>query len=82
MNYAVGDMVYFWTGRGSHGYGIIQRITEDRIFIDPEPDATKGSDYRIRSTLRHAFGTRTSKREALAYVSALQSRAPGRALDF
>jgi hypothetical protein len=47
MNYAVGDMVYFWTGRGSHGYGIIQRITEDRIFIDPEPDATKGSDYRI-----------------------------------
>lgn len=47
MNYAIGDMVYFWTGRGSHGYGIIQRITEDRIFIDPEPDATKGSDYRI-----------------------------------
>ena len=33
-------------GRGSHGYGTIQRITEDRIFIDPEPDATKGSDYR------------------------------------
>jgi len=47
MSYAIGDMVYFWTGRGSHGYGIIQRILPDRIFIDPEPDATKGSDFRI-----------------------------------
>lgn len=47
MKYAVGDMVYFWTGRGSHGYGVIQRILPDRIFIDPEPDAAKGSDFRI-----------------------------------
>jgi hypothetical protein len=47
MRYFAGDMVYFWTGRGSHGYGIIQRICPDRMFIDPEPDAKKGSDYRI-----------------------------------
>jgi hypothetical protein len=47
MRYTVGDMVYFWTGRGSHGYGIVQRVLLDRLFIDPEPDATKGSDYRI-----------------------------------
>jgi hypothetical protein len=33
-------MVYFWTGRGSHGYGIIQRICSDKMFIDPEPNAT------------------------------------------
>jgi hypothetical protein len=47
QNFSVGDIVYFWTGRGSHGYGTIVRITNDRIFLNPEPDAQKGSDYRV-----------------------------------
>ncbi|WP_439395567.1 hypothetical protein ACRQ5Q_00665 [Bradyrhizobium sp. PMVTL-01] len=45
--YSIGDMVYFWTGRGSHGYASITRLTADRIFLEPEPDAHRGSDYRI-----------------------------------
>ena len=44
----VGDMVYFWTGRGSHGYAVIRAIEEDRYLLDPEPDAVRGSDYRRR----------------------------------
>ena len=47
----VGDMVYFWTGRGSHGYATIRVIEGDRVLLDPEPDATKGSDYRARAHL-------------------------------
>jgi len=47
MPYSVGDMVYFWTGRRSHGYAIITAMTEERVFLEPEPDATKGSDYRL-----------------------------------
>ena len=45
---SVGDMVYFWTGRGSHGYATIREIKGDRYLLDPEPDAVKGSDYRHR----------------------------------
>jgi hypothetical protein len=45
--YRVGDMVYFWTGRGLHGYAIITALTAERAFFEPEPDAHKGSDFRI-----------------------------------
>ncbi len=44
---AVGDRVFFWSGRGSQGYGVIRNIRDGRVFIDPEPDAIKGSDYRV-----------------------------------
>jgi hypothetical protein len=40
-------MVYFWTGRGSHGYATIYEIKDDLYKLRPEPDAHKGSDYRI-----------------------------------
>ncbi len=40
----VGDMVYFWTGRGSHGYATIRGFDRHRVLLDPEPDAVKGSD--------------------------------------
>ena len=46
----VGDMVYFWTGRGSHGYATIRGFNGDRVLLDPVEDATKGSDYRLRPT--------------------------------
>ena len=44
--YKVGDTVYFWTGRGSHGYATIREFRGHHVLLDPEPDATKGSDYR------------------------------------
>ena len=47
----VGAMVYFWTGRGSHGYATIRAFVGDRVLLDPEPDAVKGSDYRRRAQL-------------------------------
>lgn len=46
----VGDMVYFWTGRGSHGYATIRAFKGEKILLDPEPDATRGSDFRLRRT--------------------------------
>ena len=51
LPYQVGDMVYFWTGRGSHGYATIRAFKGEKILLDPEPDATKGSDYRPRPSL-------------------------------
>lgn len=45
--FAVGDRVFFWSGRGSEGYGTIREVRDGRAFIDPEPDAIKGSDYRV-----------------------------------
>ncbi len=42
----IGDMVYFWTGRGSHGYATIRGSREGRYLLEPEPDATRGSDAR------------------------------------
>ncbi|MBR2266747.1 hypothetical protein [Sphingobium sp.] len=45
--FQVGDRVFFWTGRGSQGYGTIRDIRDDRAFIDPEPDAIRGSDFRV-----------------------------------
>jgi hypothetical protein len=51
----VGDMVYFWTGRGSHGYATIRETKPDpngdRYLLDPEPDATMGGD---RSSIKWA----------------------------
>ena len=44
--YRIGDRVYFWTGRGSHGYATIREFRGDHILLDPEPDATKGFDFR------------------------------------
>ncbi len=40
----IGDMVYFWTGRGSHGYAVIREFKGPLVLLDPEPDATVGSD--------------------------------------
>ena len=54
--YHLGDMVYFWTGRGSHGYATIREFRGRRILLDPEPDATKGSDFRnIREPIPHTY---------------------------
>ncbi|HEV2604768.1 MAG TPA: hypothetical protein VGU24_13985 [Microvirga sp.] len=47
----IGDMVYFWTGRGSHGYATIRGFKDGRVLLDHEPDAVKGSDYRLREKL-------------------------------
>ena len=44
-------MVYFWTGRGSHGYATIRAFKGDLVLLDPVEDATKGSDYRARINL-------------------------------
>ena len=41
-----GDLVYFWTGRGSHGFADVREIVEGRYILDPHASATKGSDYR------------------------------------
>lgn len=60
-SYAVGERVFFWSGRGSQGYGIIREIRDGRVFIDPDPDAIKGSDYRVfrQPAKRHdAWGPR------------------------
>lgn len=45
--FAVGQRVFFWSGRGSQGNGTVREIRDGRAFIDPEPDAIKGSDYRV-----------------------------------
>ena len=45
--FEVGDRVFFWSGRGSQGYGIIRAIRNGRALIDPDADAHKGSDFRI-----------------------------------
>lgn len=50
--YRIGDMVYFWTGRGSHGYATIYKLADNRVFLRPEPDAQKGSDFRILASGR------------------------------
>lgn len=44
--FEVGDRVFFWSGRGSQGYGVIRAIRNGRAFIDPDADAHKGSDFR------------------------------------
>ena len=44
--FGVGDRVFFWSGRGSHGYGVIRAIKNGRAFIDPDSAAIKGSDFR------------------------------------
>jgi hypothetical protein len=50
--FSVGQNVSWWTGRGSQGTGTITRITPDRIFVKPDKDSVKGSDYRILDTGR------------------------------
>ena len=42
----VGDVVSFWTGRGSYGSAIVREVDGDRYYLDPEPNAVKGSDFR------------------------------------
>lgn len=44
----VGDVVSFWTGRGSYGTATVREVEGDRYFLDPEEDAVKGSDFRGR----------------------------------
>ena len=43
----IGDLVHFWTGRGSYGYAVITRFGADKIYLEPEFDAHRGSDFRI-----------------------------------
>jgi hypothetical protein len=43
----VGQRVRFWSGRGSEGWATIRELRDGRAFLDPEPDAIKGSDYRV-----------------------------------
>lgn len=45
--FSVGDRVFFWSGRGSQGHATIREIRDGRAFLDPEPSALKGSDYRL-----------------------------------
>lgn len=46
--YVIGQRVYWWTGRGSSGFGTIRAFKgEDRVLIDPDEDAVRGSDYRV-----------------------------------
>lgn len=42
----VGQHVFFWTGRGSQGYGVIRAFKGERALIDAEPGAIKGGDFR------------------------------------
>lgn len=54
VGYQAGQMVYFWTGRGSQGYATITRVEDQPrrgtvYFLEPEPDAIKGADYFSRS---------------------------------
>lgn len=42
---APGDLVYFWTGRGSHGFADVREFRDGRYILDPHPSATKGADY-------------------------------------
>ena len=59
--FEVGQRVFFWSGRGSQGYGVIRTIRNGRALIDPEADASKGSDFRIYepgSTKRDFWGPR------------------------
>lgn len=44
--FCVGDRVFFWSGRGSQGHATIREIRDGRAFLDPDPDAIKGSDFR------------------------------------
>lgn len=50
-----GDLVYFWTGRGSHGYADLVEVRDDRYFISPHPSAHKGADYRPPSGNRPEY---------------------------
>jgi hypothetical protein len=56
----LGDRVYFWTGRGSQGYATIREFRGDHILLNPEPEATKGSDYR---TVSYGSGTYWAPRD-------------------
>ena len=44
--FAIGERVFFWTGRGSQGYATIRAVNGNRAFLDAEQDAVKGSDFR------------------------------------
>lgn len=66
--FAVGDRVFFWSGRGSQGYGTIREIRDGRAFLDPEPDAVKGSDYRVFR--QPANATTVGRHEITASASA------------
>ena len=43
----LGELVYFWTGRGSQGYALVREIRNRRYYLDPHPTAIRGSDYRL-----------------------------------
>jgi hypothetical protein len=58
LPYAVGDLVYFWTGRGSHGLGMVRGFQEGRVLVEPEPEAVRGSDARRLATGREYWSPR------------------------
>lgn len=58
LPHAVGDLIYFWTGRGSHGLGVVSGFKEGRVLIEPEPDAVRGSDARRLATGREYWAPR------------------------
>lgn len=45
-SFEIGQRVFFWTGRGSQGYGTIAAVKNERFLIEPDADALKGSDFR------------------------------------
>ena len=56
-----GQRIYWWSGRGSEGFGVIRELRDERALIDPEPGAIRGSDYRryaAGSTKADFFGPR------------------------
>jgi len=55
---SVGTLVYFWTGRGSHGYAIVRAQRTGRWLLDPEPDAIRGSDARTLADGRDYWAPR------------------------
>lgn len=58
MKYHLGDADYCWTGRGSHGYATIREFRGGHFLLDPEPDVTKGSDFRVMADARTYWAPR------------------------
>ena len=41
----LGELVHFWTGRGSHGYAVFKAVRNGRYYLEPLPSAHRGADY-------------------------------------
>lgn len=49
-----GDLVYFWTGRGSYGFADLREI-RDGYILDPHRSAHRGADYWPATQQRDAY---------------------------